>query len=228
MMDRGDTMANILIVEDEKATQDVIADYMVRGGHVCFTADDGIKALVTLESHPMDLMILDVMMPYLDGLSLCRAAREAGDMPVILLAGDQEKLKGYDCGAGGYLIKPFSPEALLDKVNALLRPAAPAAPAAVEGISVGKITVQPGGRRVYLDGQELTLTQKEYELLIILMANPGQVFSREQLLSCIWGDGFHGSVRTVDAHVKALRQKLGDEGGRVIQTRSGYKFGAKA
>lgn len=223
-------MANILIVEDEKATQDIIADYMVRGGHVCFTADDGIKALVTLESHPMDLMILDVMMPYLDGLSLCRAAREAGDMPVILLAGEEKALNGYDCDAGGYLIKPFDPEVLLDKVNALLRPIAPApaVPTAVEGISVGKITVQPGDRRVYLDGQELELSQREYELLVILMANPGQVFTREQLLKCIWGDGFHGSARTVDAHVKALRQKLGDEGRHVTQTRSGYKFETKA
>ena len=113
-------MANILIVEDEKAMQDIIVDYMRKGGHACFTANDGIDALVTLKNHPMDLMILDVMMPHLDGFSVCKMAREMSDMPIIMLtakSAEDDKLKGYDYGADDYMTKPFSPKVLLAKVK---------------------------------------------------------------------------------------------------------------
>ena len=184
-------MANILIVEDEKAMQDIIADYMRKGGHTCFTANDGIDALVMLKGNPMDLMILDVMMPHLDGFSVCKMAREMSDMPIIML-------------------------------TALLRRSSPAAAGA---ITAGKILLQPNAHKVYLDGQEIALTHKEYELLAFLMANPGQIFDREQLLNRVWGYDFEGTTRTVDTHIKTLRQKLGDEGRHIITLiRSGYKF----
>lgn len=220
-------MANILIVEDEKAMRDIIADYMRKGGHACFTAGDGVDALVTLKNHPMDLMILDVMMPHLDGFSVCKLARELSELPIVMLtakSAEDDKLKGYDYGADDYMTKPFSPKVLLAKVNALLRRSSPAS---AGGISAGKILLQPNARRVYLDGQELTLTHKEYELLAFLMANPGQIFSREQLLNRVWGYDFQGTTRTVDTHVKTLRQKLGDEGRHIVTLiRSGYKFEA--
>ena len=146
-------MADILIVEDEKAMQDIIAEYMRKGGHTCFTADDGVDALVLLKNHPVDLMILDVMIPHLDGFFVCQTAREMSNMPIIML------------------------------------------------------------------------THKEYELLSFFMANPGQIFSREQLLNRIWGYDFAGTTRTVDTHIKTLRQKLGDEGRHIVTLiRSGYKF----
>ena len=218
-------MANILIVEDEKAMRDIIADYMRRGGHTCFAAGDGVDALVSLKNHPMDLMILDVMMPHLDGFSVCKMAREMSELPIIMLtakSAEDDKLKGYDYGVDDYVTKPFSPKVLLAKVNALLRRSAPASAGA---IAAGKILLQPGAHRVYLDGQELTLTHKEYELLAFLMANPGQIFSREQLLNRVWGYDFQGTTRTVDTHVKTLRQKLGDEGRHIVTLiRSGYKF----
>jgi len=218
-------MANILIVEDEKAMQDIIAEYMRKGGHTCFTADDGIDALVVLKSSPMDLMILDVMMPHLDGFSVCRMAREMSNMPIIMLTakgGEDDKLKGYDFGADDYMTKPFSPKVLLAKVNALLRRSSVPA---VEAVSAGKIMLQSMARKVYIDGQEITLTHKEYELLAFLMANPSQIFSREQLLNRIWGYDFEGTTRTVDTHIKTLRQKLGDEGRHIVTLiRSGYKF----
>ncbi len=218
-------MANILIVEDEKTMQDIITDYIQKGGHTCYSADDGIDALVLLKSNPMDLMILDVMMPHLDGFSVCRMAREMSNMPIIMLtakSAEDDKLKGYDYGADDYMTKPFSPKVLLAKVNALLRRSSAAS---AETISAGKIMLQPNAHKVYLDGQEITLTHKEYELLSFLMANPGQIFSREQLLNRVWGYDFEGTTRTVDTHIKTLRQKLGD-GGRHIVTliRSGYKF----
>ena len=218
-------MANIIIVEDEKAMQDIIADYMRKGGHTCFTADDGIDALVTLKNHPMDLIILDVMMPHLDGFSVCKMAREMSELPIIMLtakSAEDDKLKGYDYGADDYMTKPFSPKVLLAKVNALLRRSSPASAGA---ITAGKIMLHPNAHKVYLDGQEITLTHKEYELLSFLMANPGQIFSREQLLNRVWGYDFEGTTRTVDTHIKTLRQKLGNEGRYIVTLiRSGYKF----
>ena len=218
-------MANILIVEDEKAMQDIIVDYMRKGGHTCFTADDGIDALVVLKNSPMDLMILDVMMPHLDGFSVCKMAREMSNMPIIKLtakSAEDDKLKGYDYGADDYMTKPFSPKVLLAKVNSLLRRSSAAS---VGTISAGKILLLPNAHKVYLDGQEIMLTHKEYGLLSFLMANPGQIFSREQLLNRVWGYDFEGTTRTVDTHIKTLRQKLGDESKHIVTLiRSGYKF----
>ena len=173
----------------------------------------------------MDLLILDVMMPHLDGFSVCRMAREMSDMPVIMLTArgaEDDKLNGYGCGADDYMTKPFSPRVLLAKVNALLRRASKLSAGAV---NAGKIMLRPNARKVDLDGQEVVLTHKEYELLSFLMANPGQIFSREQLLNRIWGYDFEGTTRTVDTHIKTLRQKLGDEGRHIVTLiRSGYKF----
>ena len=218
-------MANILVVEDEKAMRDIIAEYMRKGGHTCFTADDGIEALMILKSSPMDIMILDVMMPHLDGFSVCKMAREMSEMPIIMLtakSGEDDKLRGYDYGADDYMTKPFSPKVLLAKVNALLRRFSAASPGTV---AAGKIMLQPSARRVWLDGQEIALTHKEYALLAFFMANPGQIFSREQLLNRVWGYDFEGTTRTVDTHIKTLRQKLGDEGRHIVTLiRSGYKF----
>ncbi len=220
-------MANILIVEDEKAMQDILAEYMRRGGHTCVTADDGVDALVLLKGSPMDLMILDVMMPHLDGFSVCKMAREMSNMPIIMLtakSAEEDKLKGYDYGADDYVTKPFSPRVLLAKANALLRRTAAADAGAV---SAGKILLQPNFRKVFIDGQEIALTHKEYELLALLMANPGRIFSREQLLNRIWGYDFEGTSRTVDTHIKTLRQKLGGESRHIVTLiRSGYKFEA--
>lgn len=226
-------MANILIVEDEKKMQDIISEYMNRGGHTCFVADDGVDALLLLKNQPMDLMILDIMMPHLDGFSVCRAAREMSGLPIIMLTAksdEEDKLKGYEYGADDYMTKPFSPRVLLAKVNALLRrtsamPADKPNDATGHALAAGGIELIPSSRKVFSGGIEITLTHKEYELLYFLMSNPRQVFSREQLLNRIWGYDFEGSTRTVDTHIKTLRQKLGSEGKCIVTLiRSGYKF----
>ncbi len=220
-------MASILIVEDEKNMQDIISTYMRRGGHACLTADDGVDALMLLKNNPVDLMILDIMMPNLDGFTVCKIAREMSSLPIILLtakSAEEDKLKGYEYGADDYMTKPFSPRVLLAKVNALLRRFSAGG---AEAVNAGKITVFPAARQVFVDGQEISLTHKEYELLSLFMANPGQIFSREQLLNRIWGYDFEGNTRTVDTHIKTLRQKLGSEGKRIVTLiRSGYKFEA--
>lgn len=218
-------MAKILIVEDEKNMQEIIAEYMRRGGHTCFTADDGMDALLMLKNNPMDLMILDVMMPHLDGFSVCKIAREMSNLPIIILTAkesEDDKLKGYDLGADDYMTKPFSPRVLLAKANALL---CRSSVLPVDTVNAGKISIVPTSHKVFLNGQEITLTYKEYELLLFLMSNPEQIFSREQLLNRIWGYDFEGTTRTVDTHIKTLRQKLGDEGRHIVTLiRSGYKF----
>ncbi|MCI8570554.1 MAG: response regulator transcription factor [Lachnospiraceae bacterium] len=218
-------MANILIVEDEKKMQEIIADYMQRGGHTCFTADDGVDALMVLKNNAMDLMILDIMMPHIDGFLVCKMAREMSSLPIIMLTAkgsEDDKLKGYELGADDYMTKPFSPKVLLAKVNALLRRSAflPS-----DAVNAGKISIIPAAHKVFLDGQEITLTYKEYELLYFFLSNPGQIFSREQLLNRIWGYDFEGTTRTVDTHIKTLRHKLGSEGRYIVTLiRSGYKF----
>ncbi|MDE5696948.1 MAG: response regulator transcription factor [Lachnospiraceae bacterium] len=218
-------MANILVVEDEKKMQDIIVEYLQKGGHTCFAADDGVDALMLLKNNPMDLMILDIMMPQLDGFSVCRIAREMSNLPIIMLTAksdEEDKLKGYEYGADDYMTKPFSPRVLLAKTNALLRRLL-ANPA--DTLSAGKITMLPAAHKVFLDGQEIALTHKEYELLHFFMTNQEQIFTREQLLNRIWGYDFEGNTRTVDTHIKTLRQKLGTEGKHIVTLiRSGYKF----
>ena len=197
------------------------------GGYTCLTADDSVDALMLLKNNPVDLMILDIMMPNLDGFTVCKIAREMSSLPIILLtakSAEEDKLKGYEYGADDYMTKPFSPRVLLAKVNALLRRFSAGG---AEAVNAGKITVFPAARQVFVDGQEVSLTHKEYELLSLFMANPGQIFSREQLLNRIWGYDFEGNTRTVDTHIKTLRQKLGSEGKRIVTLiRSGYKFEA--
>lgn len=226
-------MANILIVEDEKNMQDIICEYMRRGGHTCFTADDGVDALLLLKNNPMDLMVLDIMMPHLDDFSVCKMAREMSSLPIILLTAksdEEDKLKGYAYGADDYMTKPFSPKILLAKANALLRRTSVDFTNTVSDtlgntLSAGKIMISPAAHKVFVDGTELTLTHKEYELLYFFLSNPEQIFSREQLLNRIWGYDFAGNTRTVDTHIKTLRQKLGSEGKSIVTLiRSGYKF----
>ena len=198
---------------------------MLFRSHTCFTADDGVEALLLLKNNPMEIMILDLMMPHLDGFSVCKLVREMSAIPIVILTakgGEEDKLKGYAYGADDYMTKPFSPRVLLAKVNALLRRFSVNAPVSV---TAGKITIVPSAHDVYVDGQEITLTHKEYELLSFFMSNPNQIFSREQLLNRIWGYDYEGNTRTVDTHVKTLRQKLGSEGKQIVTLiRSGYKF----
>lgn len=218
-------MANILIVEDEKNMREIISEYIRKAGHTVFTANDGVDALMILKNNPMDLMILDIMMPHIDGYFVCKTAREMSNLPTIMLtakSGEEDKLKGYEYGADDYMTKPFSPKILIAKANALLRRFSTNSH---DSVNAGKLTVIPASHKVFLDGNEITLTHKEYELLYFFITNQEQVFTREQLLNRIWGYDFEGNTRTVDTHIKTLRQKLGGEGKNIVTLiRSGYKF----
>lgn len=219
-------MAIILIAEDEKQIQDILVDYIKRGGHSCITASDGIDAMMIIKNNPVDLIILDIMMPHLDGFSVCKMAREISQTPIIFLTAKEDetdKLKGYEFGADDYITKPFSPNVLLAKVNALLRRSTSLSPQ--NTLSAGEIVMIPSSHTVIVMGDDIELTHKEYELLHFFMINPNQVFSREQLLNRIWGYDFEGNTRTVDTHIKTLRHKLKLEGRHIVTLiRSGYKF----
>lgn len=219
-------MAIILIAEDDKNIQDIIVEYMRRGGHSCITADDGIDAVTILKNNPVDLAILDIMMPHLDGFSVCKIAREIYSIPIVFLTAkesEEDKLKGYHYGADDYMTKPFSPKILLAKVNALLRRSS--SEPTQETLAVGNLILIPSSHSVIACGEDVELTHKEFELLQFFMQNKNQVFSREQLLNRIWGYDFVGNTRTVDTHIKTLRQKLGAEGRYIVTLiRSGYKF----
>lgn len=218
-------MATILIAEDEKEMREILADCMRRGGHACVTAEDGIEAVMALKNHAVDLAILDIMMPHLDGFSVCRIAREMNSVPILFLTAksdENDKLKGYEYGADDYMTKPFSPKILLAKVNALLRRAGNIPQ---DALQAGALILYPSSRQVTVNGMEAELTHKEFEMLRLFMQNKNQVFSREQLLNRVWGYDYEGNTRTVDTHIKTLRQKLGSEGHHIVTLiRSGYKF----
>lgn len=223
---RGDgLMATILIAEDEKEMQEILVDYMKRNGHTCITADDGLDAALALKNNAVDLAVLDIMMPHLDGFSVCKLAREMGNLPILFLTAksdEEDKLRGYEYGADDYVTKPFSLKLLLAKVNALLRRTGNISQ---DGLRAGGIVLSPLAHRVTVDGNEVELTHKEFELLHLFMQNKNQVFSREQLLNRIWGYEYEGNTRTVDTHIKTLRQKMKDEGYHIVTLiRSGYKF----
>lgn len=219
-------MATILIAEDERDMQVIIVEYMKRGGHSCIIVNDGIDAVAILKNNPVDLAILDIMMPHLDGFSVCKIVREMYNLPIIFLTakeGEEDKLKGYAYGADDYITKPFSPKILLAKVNALL--CRSLSENLQEFLNVGNLVLVPASHSVTVAGNDIDLTHKEFELLRFFMQNKNQVFSREQLLNRIWGYEFEGNTRTVDTHIKTLRQKLGTEGRYIVTLiRSGYKF----
>lgn len=215
----------ILIAEDEKEMREILADCMKRGGHACITAEDGIEAVMALKNNAVDLAILDIMMPHLDGFDVCRKAREMNSVPILFLTAksdENDKLKGYECGADDYMTKPFSLKILLAKVNALLRRAGNVSQGALQA---GGIVLYPSSHQVTVNGIETELTHKEFEMLYLFMRNKNQVFSRGQLLNSIWDYDYEGNTRTVDTHIKTLRQKLGSEGYHIVTLiRSGYKF----
>ena len=221
--------ANILVVDDEKEIAELIEIYLNGEGYQVYCAYNAADGLKLLERFTIHLAILDIMMPRLDGFTVCKFARNICDVPIIFLTAkgeENDKLKGYEYGADDYVTKPFSPKILLAKVNAWLRHAT--ATNSQDILSAGEIMLYPSAHTVIVSGNEVELTHKEYELLHLFLQNKNQVFSREQLLNRIWGFDFEGNTRTVDSHIKTLRQKLGTEGRHIVTLiRSGYKFEVK-
>jgi DNA-binding response OmpR family regulator len=227
-------MASILVVEDELAINDLIRAELEAEGHVVRQAHDGPTALRLVEEQAPQLVILDWMLPGLDGLTVCRQLRQNHLMPIIMLTARSEEVDrvlGLEVGADDYLVKPFGVRELLARTRAALRRVeleakrGLGAPSEEKAIVHGRLRVEPGSHRASLDGVELALTPKEFDLLFLFVANPGRAFNREFLIEKIWGDDFEGFDRAVDNHIRRLRQKLGESGEKIATVWGvGYRF----
>lgn len=218
----------VLLIEDESRIREILADYFERDHWTVYEAENGKQALEMLEYLQVDLVILDILMPELDGWTVCKSIRSKSDLPIIMLTAkseDDDKMLGFELGADDYVTKPFSPKVLVARAKTLMK--------RVEGtigrddhlMVFGRLTINKRAHCVEIEGQRIELTPKEYELLLFLVKNAGTVLSRETILDNVWGFDYFGDLRVVDTHIKKLRSKLGGEA-RHIRTviRAGYKF----
>lgn len=223
------------MVDDEPTISEVVARYLVRAGYETRVAGDGARALALHAERPADLLVLDVMMPNVSGVEvLRRLRREPGESPAVIMltarGEESDRITGLALGADDYVVKPFSPRELVARVDAVLRRSKPAqhAPVADIPIEAGDLRIDPAGRRVTRDGEAVQLTQREFDLLLHLASSPGTVFSRDQLMTAVWGHDFYTDTSTVTVHVRRLRQKLERDPGEpeFVQTvwGVGYRF----
>ncbi len=219
----------VLIVDDEMRMRRIVCDYLgIKGFHM-LEAADGLEALAILDRRPVDLILLDVMMPHMDGFETCRRIRQRSAVPVIMLTArgeEEDELAGFSAGADEYISKPFSLKILLARVEAVLRRGLE--PARGRMIAVGALEIDTVGRVVRLNGQPIELTYTEFELLLYLITNDGIALSRDRILENVWRFDYDGDARTVDTHIKKVRAKLGAFGEHIHTIRGiGYKFISK-
>lgn len=242
-------MTSILVVEDDVALSNLLREHLESEGYRVVQVFDGPSVLPVVEREHPSLILLDWMLPGMDGLAVCRRVRQTHLTPIIMLTARTEEVDqilGLEVGADDYIAKPFSIRQVLARVRAILRRVeldsqqsqspitpsietareiAPAAPAAPPGLVRGSLHISPEQRSVKLAGQELDLTPKEYELLLLLASHPGWVFKREVLLQQVWGDSYEGFDRTIDNHITRLRKKLGPVGEKIDTIWGvGYRF----
>ncbi len=217
-------MAKILIVDDEQGIRDVLREYLELDGYEVGEAVDGMDAIKQAKAGDYDLIIMDVMMPKLDGYSAVKEIKKDKDVPVIMLSARSEeydKLFGFEIGVDDYVTKPFSPKEVVARIGAVLRRGR----AANKKIISDGLEIDIAGRSVYVDGKKVSLTPREYDLLFYLVKNEGVAVPREQLLADVWGYDFFGEDRTVDTHIKMLRSNLGPYRDKILTLRGvGYKL----
>jgi len=230
------TRTRVLVVDDEPMVTEVVGRYLEREGFDVAIAADGDEGLRLAREQPPDLVVLDLMLPRLGGLEVCRALRRESRVPVIMLTAkgaESDRILGLELGADDYIVKPFSPGELLARIKAVLRRTAAAnnaAPAA-EALSLGDLRINPTTRELVVRGERVGLTAKEFDLLYFLASHPGQVFSRDQLMNHVWDYEYAGDASTVTVHVRRLREKVeaNPERPRFIKTvwGIGYKLEAE-
>ena len=226
-------MAKILIVDDEEMIRNVVREYAEFEGYETDEAEDGMQAVEKCRKNDYDLIVMDIMMPKLDGYSACREIRKSKQIPVIMLSArgeEYDKLFGFELGIDDYVVKPFSPKELTARIRAVLkRAAAPEAEKNPDVMRFEGLEINIPGREVIVDGTPAALTPKEYDLLFYLVRNKGLALSRDKLLEEVWGYDFYGDDRTVDTHIKMLRNSIGQYRKFIVTLRGmGYKFDASA
>ncbi len=208
-------MNKILIVDDERNIADLIALYAAQSGYATVKTHDGESALALFDSEKPDLVVLDLMLPRINGWDVCKRIRQTSETPIIMLTArsdDVDKIVGLEIGADDYLAKPFNPRELMARIRAILRRAANGAPKSASQLQLGNLTLDPASRVVHVGAGAVKLRAKEFDLLQTLLENQGIVFSRDKLLETVWGFDFAGETRTVDVHVAQLRKRIAASG----------------
>jgi DNA-binding response OmpR family regulator len=220
-------MKTILVVDDERNIVDLVRLYLEKEGFAVVAAGDGEEALALHRRHDPDLVVLDLMLPKIDGLEVCREIRRQGDTPVLMLTArsdDIDAIVGLELGADDYVTKPFNPRALVARVKAILR-RTDATNRGGRPIEVGALRIDPRRREAIVNDRRLDLRAREFDLLVALARDPGVVLTRDALLEDVWGTDFPGETRTVDVHVAEVRKKLGDDAPAIETLRGiGYRM----
>lgn len=223
-------MPKILIVDDEKMIRNVVKEYAEFEGYETAEAENGMEAVELCRKEDFDIIVMDIMMPRLDGYSAVKEIRKTKQIPVIMLSArgeEYDKLFGFEIGVDDYVVKPFSPKELLARIKAVLKRGTSTDETKIEKIKFEGLEINVTGREVTIDGKTAQLTPKEYDLLFYLVRNKGIALSREKLLEEVWGYDFYGDDRTVDTHIKMLRSSLGEYRKFIVTLRGmGYKFEA--
>ena len=225
-------MYTILVVDDEEKIRELIKKYAIFEGHTVEEATDGMEAVEICKKHTFDIIILDVMMPELDGFSTCREIRKYCQTPVIMLSArgeEYDRIHGFELGIDDYVVKPFSPKELMLRIDAIVRRSKGKSDGGKEdAVSFGALTVNFSARTVSIDDKPVEMTPKEYDLFFYLVKNRGKALTREKLITEVWGYDYYGDERTLDTHIKLLRQHLGEYSKFIVTLRGvGYRFDAE-
>ncbi|MGN1047741.1 MAG: response regulator transcription factor [Eubacteriales bacterium] len=229
-------MYNILVVDDEARIRELITKYAVFAGHKVTEAADGMEAVLLCRKEKFDIIIMDIMMPELDGFSACREIRKTSQTPIIMLSArgeEYDKINGFELGIDDYVVKPFSPKELILRIEAVMKrvnkPAGDSEHKENEIVEFdgGGLKVDLTARLVFIHGERIEMSPKEYELFFYMLKNKNIALSREKLLNEVWGYDFYGDARTLDTHIKLLRKSLGEYSRYIVTLRGiGYRFEA--
>ena len=221
-------MYKILVVDDEVNIRRVVREYAEFEGYVVAEAENGMEAVEMVKSEDFDLIVMDIMMPKLDGFSTCKEIKKYKTIPVIMLSArgeEYDKLFGFELGIDDYVVKPFSPKELMARIKAVLKRNNVSESTVPEKLVFEGLEIDIAGREVYVDGEKASMTPKEYDLLFYLVKNKNLALTRDKLLEEVWGYDFFGDDRTVDTHIKMLRNSLGQYRKFIVTLRGmGYKF----
>lgn len=222
-------MYKILVVDDEAHIRMLIKKYAAFEGHTVYEAENGLEAIDLCRKNSYDIIIMDIMMPYLDGFSACREIRKFSNTPILILSArgeEYDKINGFEVGVDDFVVKPFSPKELMLRINAIMkRTLSNTEPKQNQIITIDGFSADLSARIVYIDGQRINLSPKEYDLLFYLIRNKNIALSREKLICDVWGYDFYGDDRTLDTHIKLLRKQLGKYSELIVTVRGvGYRF----
>lgn len=226
-------MYNLLVVDDESGIRNIIKKYAVFEGYTVTEASNGMEAIELCRSNSFDLIIMDVMMPELDGFSAVREIRKTSDAPVVMLSArgeEYDRIHGFETGVDDYVVKPFSPKELMMRVQSIMKRTlglSTSSEVKRETFTVDGLTTDFTARIVYIDNEKIDLSPKEYDLLFYMIKNRNIALSRDKLITEVWGYDFYGDDRTLDTHIKLLRKSLGEYSSHIVTVRGvGYRFEA--